>query len=109
MKATNKITRKTTNTMTTFAAAAASTLALAAAQPAQAAQTPDVASNVAAGTPPPAPPPPPYSLPFQLRPVTVGNVLRSDTTMAFYENAKGEAGESVASMLLASYKLTPDL
>ncbi|HEY0705379.1 MAG TPA: hypothetical protein VGG33_01190 [Polyangia bacterium] len=97
-------------TTTSLVAATLAAGALAADSPhVHAAQNPDVASNVAAGTPPPAPPPPPYSLPFQLRPVTVGNVVRSDTTMAFYENAKGEAGESVASMLLASYKLTPDL
>jgi hypothetical protein len=104
-----RATRTTTSKTTIFAALAASTLTFGASASAQAAQAPDVATNVAAGTPPPAPPPPPYSLPFQLRPVTAANVVRSDTTMAFYENAKGEAGESVASMLLASYKVTPDL
>ena len=68
--------------------------------------------------PEPAPPapdagkpkPPPYSLPFQLRPVVVGNVVRSDTAIAFYENpANGESGSTVASMLLASYKVTDEL
>jgi len=56
--------------------------------------------------PPPAPPPPPYSLPWQLRPVTVGNVLRSDTAVAFYDNAMG-SGSTVATTLLGSYKLSP--
>ena len=76
------------------------------------AQLPDVTSNVNAGSPPPAPPPPPYSLPWQLRPVTAATVVRSDTTMAFYDNSKltdDSAGETVASMLLASFKLTPEI
>jgi hypothetical protein len=55
------------------------------------------------------PKPPPYSLPFQLRPVAPGNVIRSDTTLATYENPAGDSGTTVASMLLASYKVTPDL
>jgi hypothetical protein len=56
------------------------------------------------------PPPPPYSLPWQLRPVAVANVVRSDTAIAFYENpVSGESGSTVASMLLGSYKVTPDL
>lgn len=55
------------------------------------------------------PKPPPYSLPFQLRPVVVGNVVRSDTALAFYENPAGESGATVASMLLLSYKVTKDL
>jgi opacity protein-like surface antigen len=90
----------------TFAAAAAS------AAPALAdAQMPDVTSNVNAAPPPPAPPPPPYSLPWQLRPVTAATVLRSDTTIALYENPKNgeESGETIASMFLASYKLTPEI
>jgi hypothetical protein len=56
---------------------------------------------------PPAPPPL-YSLPWQLRPVTVANVLRSDTSVAFYDNAMG-SGSTVATMLLGSYKLLPNL
>lgn len=60
--------------------------------------------------PPPAAPPPPYSIPWQLRPVAVANVLRSDTAFAPYENpASGESGTAVASMLLFSYKVTPEL
>jgi hypothetical protein len=70
---------------------------------------------VAASAPPPvpaapaAPPPPPYSLPWQLRPVTVGNVVRLDTATAFYEDAMGNTGSTVASTLLASYKVTPEI
>jgi hypothetical protein len=59
--------------------------------------------------PPAAPPPPPYSLPWQLRPVTVGNVIRLDTATAFYEDAMGNTGSTVASTLLASYKVTPEI
>src|SRR6187397_977069 len=68
----------------------------------------------AAGAPPgaepaPAPPPPPYSIPWQLRPAAAATVVRSDTAMAFYENpATGESGTTVASMLLGSYKITPE-
>ncbi|HTM46790.1 MAG TPA: hypothetical protein VL137_17665 [Polyangiaceae bacterium] len=62
------------------------------------------------GTPaaaaPPAPKKPPYSLPWQLRPVVVANVVRSDTALAFYKSPAGQSGSTVASMLLASYKLT---
>ena len=57
---------------------------------------------------PPAPPPPPYSLPWQLRPVTVGNVVRSDTAVAFFKNGDN-VGSTVATTLLATYKLTPNL
>jgi len=58
---------------------------------------------------PPAtkPKPPPYSLPWQLRPVVAATVLRSDTAFAFYKDANDkEAGYTVASMLLFSYKLS---
>jgi outer membrane biosynthesis protein TonB len=56
------------------------------------------------------PPPPPYSLPFGLRPVVAGNVVRSDTAFGFYENpANGESGSAVVSMLLGSYKVTDEL
>ena len=63
----------------------------------------------AADTAAPPPAPPPYSLPWQLRPVAAANVVRSDTAVAFYENPmSGESGSTVASMLLGSYKVTPD-
>jgi hypothetical protein len=57
----------------------------------------------------PAPPPPPYSLPWQLRPVAAASVVRSDTAVAFYDNGMGASGSTVATMLLASYKVTPSL
>ena len=59
--------------------------------------------------PPPGPPPPPYSLPWQLRPVTVGNVVRSDTSTALYKDSAGNTGTTVVTMLVASYKVTPEL
>ena len=69
--------------------------------PAPAAEAPPAEPAVA------KPKPPPYSLPWQLRPVVVGNVVRSDTAFAFYKDAAGkESGSTVASMLLASYKVT---
>jgi len=62
------------------------------------------------GTPAaPTTPPPPYSLPWQLRPVAAVNVIRSDTAFAFYDNGMGASGSTVATTLLASYKLTPSL
>lgn len=63
-----------------------------------------------ANVPPAKPKPPPYSLPWQLRPVVAGNVVRSDTAIAFYENpVSGNAGTTVASMLLVSYKVIENL
>jgi hypothetical protein len=53
----------------------------------------------------PPSPPPPYSLPWQLRPAAATTVIRSDTAFARYENAKGDGGFTVASTLLASYKV----
>jgi hypothetical protein len=50
--------------------------------------------------------PPPYSLPFQLRPVAPGTVMRSDTTLAAYSTADG-SGTTVASTFLVAYKLSP--
>jgi hypothetical protein len=70
---------------------------------------PAVAAEAAPAKPAPTPPPPPYSLPWQLRPVTAGNVIRSDTAIAFAENAKGEAAATTATTLLASYKVLPKL
>jgi hypothetical protein len=54
--------------------------------------------------------PPPYSIPWQLRPVGVGNGFRSDTSLALYEvpdtaGGGSEPGRTVASTLLATYKL----
>jgi hypothetical protein len=59
---------------------------------------------------PAKPKPPPYSLPWQLRPVVAGSVVRSDTAFAFYENpTSGNSGSTIASMLLASLKVTDNL
>jgi hypothetical protein len=58
------------------------------------------------GVPAPDKPKPPYSLPFQLRPVVVGNVIRSDTAFAFYKNPAGDSGTTVVSTLLGSVKVT---
>lgn len=66
-------------------------------------------ATAAAPVPPPAPPPPPYSLPWQLRPAAALNVVRSDSTVAFYDGAAGTSGSTVATMLLGSYKVTPNL
>src|SRR3954454_12983040 len=68
-----------------------------------------VASANVAPAAAPAPPPPPYSLPWQLRPVAAANVVRSDTSVAFYDNGMGAKGNTVATMLLGSYKVTPAL
>ncbi|HVT09929.1 MAG TPA: hypothetical protein VHO67_20845 [Polyangia bacterium] len=54
------------------------------------------------------PPPPPYSIPWQLRPAAVASVVRSDSSVAFYDNA-GASGSTVATMLLGSYAVTPHL
>lgn len=54
------------------------------------------------------PKPAPYSLPWQLRPVTAGNVVRSDTVVAFQTGADGTMGSTTASMLLVSYKVLPN-
>jgi hypothetical protein len=68
-----------------------------------------VASATVAPAAAPTVPPPPYSLPWQLRPVAAANVVRSDTSVAFYDNGMGAKGSTVATMLLASYKVTPSL
>jgi hypothetical protein len=51
--------------------------------------------------------PAPYSLPWQLRPTAAINVVRSDTALALSQPVDGGQGVTVASMLLASYKVTP--
>ena len=75
------------------------------------AETPTVAKTAAPPAPavPAAPPPPPYSLPWQLRPLTVGNVVRLDTSAAAYKDAAGNSGNTQAMMLLGSYKVTPEI
>jgi len=74
---------------------------------------PEAAPDAAAAEPPAKPKPPPYSLPFQLRPVVAGNVVRSDTAIAFYKTPSAapteDSGTTVASMLLLSYKVAEGL
>jgi hypothetical protein len=91
-------------------------LLLTLAAPAFAAQTGTVETTPAPPQPAaPAVPPPPYSLPWQLRPAAVANVVRLDTSIGFYKNPATAmtpavtGGSTVASMLLASYKITPTL
>ncbi len=56
----------------------------------------------------PKPTPPPYSLPWQLRPAAAANVVRSDTSSGM-RSIGGNGGTTVVTLLLASYKVTPDL
>ena len=70
---------------------------------------PDTANAGTEPAPPPAKPtPPPYSLPWQLRPAAAVNVVRSDTSTGF-RSVNGVGGTTVATLLLGSYKVTPDL
>ena len=68
-----------------------------------------VAEPVAEAPPTPKPKPPPYSLPWQLRPAAAATVVRSDTAIAMRKSPAGDSGTTVASMLLGSYKVSPDL
>lgn len=47
----------------------------------------------------------PYSLPWQLRPAAAGNVVRSDTSIASYEDSARQSGATVATTLTASMKV----
>lgn len=67
-------------------------------------------SSAAAGMPPPpSAPAPPYSLPWQLRSVTAVTAIRSDTSVALYDNTTGQSGDTVATLLTGSYQVTPHL
>jgi hypothetical protein len=68
----------------------------------------DPATVVAPLPPPPLPPPPPYALPMQLRPATVGDVIRSDTSIAHYDT-NGAGATTVATTLAATVRITPSL
>src|SRR5687768_11626478 len=70
----------------------------------------DRSGAVVVEPPPPAarPTPPPYSLPWQLRPAGAVNVVRSDTSTGF-RTVNGVGATTVVALLLASYKVTPDL
>jgi hypothetical protein len=54
----------------------------------------------------PSAPSPPYSLPWQLRPVTIGNIVRVDSTAAVFNDANGNVDIAAATVLAASYQLT---
>jgi hypothetical protein len=71
----------------------------------------EVKTQVAPTAPAPAaaPAPPPYSLPWQLRPATLGNVARLDTALASDEEPDGKSGVTQVATLLVSRKLTPHL
>jgi hypothetical protein len=47
-----------------------------------------------------------YSLPWQLRPVTIGNVARIDSVAAVFNDANGNLDVAVATVLATSYQLT---
>ncbi|HSQ64817.1 MAG TPA: hypothetical protein VLM85_16450 [Polyangiaceae bacterium] len=49
--------------------------------------------------------PPPYSLPWQLRPATVPNVVRWDNTVAFYEDAAAHKGTTWVSIFNAIVRI----
>ena len=81
---------------------------------AQAEEAPHSISAAGTAVPPPAAPKPPYSVPWQLRPAAALTVLRSDTSVAFYDapvpgTTEEKSGSTIASTFLASYKMTPDL
>jgi hypothetical protein len=51
----------------------------------------------------------PYSLPWQLRPTAAVSVVRSETSLAFSSTEATGDSVTTATLLLASYKLTPHL
>jgi hypothetical protein len=53
----------------------------------------------------PSDPAPRYSLPWQLRPVTIGNLARVDSVAAVFNDANGNLDEAVATAVTASYRL----
>lgn len=67
-----------------------------------------VSTPVLPATPAPPTTTPRYSLPWQLRPVTIGNVVRIDSAAAVFNDANGNLDEAVATVLTASYQMTPD-
>ena len=61
---------------------------------AQAQEAAPVAPEPPVASQPAKPKPPPYSLPWQLRPVAPGNVVRLDSTYGFYKNPTTEKSGS---------------
>jgi hypothetical protein len=105
------MTRRTNQLHRSLAVAGAlAGLAVTPSPPAQAADAPEATavSVVPPATPAPPPPPGPYSLPWQLRPAAAATVIRSDSSVAFYDTA-GSSGSTEATMLLGSYAVTPHL
>src|SRR5262245_35255189 len=94
----------------TSALAADQTPVGAEALPPPAAPAADTAAKPEAEAPPAPvkPAPTPYSLPWQLRPAAAADVVRSDTSAGF-RSVNGQSGTTVVTLLLASYKVTPDL
>jgi hypothetical protein len=71
--------------------------------------TPSAPTVVGTTTAPALTPPetePPYSLPWQLRPIAIGNALRVDSVAAVFNDAQGNLDEAVATVLSASYQIT---
>jgi len=98
------------------AAAPAEPDAVPAAAPKPADEAPAAPVASAEPAPPPEveapakPKPPPYSLPWQLRPVAPGNVVRLDSSYGFYKNPTTDKnGSALVTSLLGSYKIIPDL
>jgi hypothetical protein len=46
-----------------------------------------------------------YSLPWQLRPVTIGNLARVDSVAAVFNDANGNLDEAVATVVTATYQI----
>lgn len=69
------------------------------------------AGSLSSAQPPPPPPAAPspaplrYSLPWQLRPVLAANVVRAETSAAFYEDSNGGGGATVVTIVTGSYKI----
>ena len=102
--------RFTTLSFMPLASALALSCALSTVAYAQDAAPRPAAEAAAEPTAPAKPKPPPYSLPWQLRPVAPGNVVRLDSSYGFYKNpATDKSGSALATTLLGSYKIIPDL
>lgn len=73
------------------------------------AAAPDSPAPPVLETPAPSKPQaPPYSLPWQLRPAAAVNVVRWDSSSGL-RSIGGNGGTTLVTLLLASYKVTPDL
>lgn len=104
------MTASTVHRFVAVAAVSAAALTTAASRRALALDAPEATAVSVAPPSATAPPPPPgpYSLPWQLRPAAASTVARVDSSIAFYD-ANGSSGSTEATMLLASYAVTPHL